>query len=120
LFVALAYGALTSLNPVHGLYTSFFGCIIYVLFGTSRHLSVGTFSLTSLMVYTVITRVEQQLIEINNLNLLNESISHELISIHLGNATLANQKNLDGYSLKVRIATSLAFWCGIFQVKRLE
>ena len=56
----LAYGALTSLNPVNGIYTSFFTGITYILFGTSRHLSVGTYAVISLMVYSCISRVEQK------------------------------------------------------------
>jgi MFS superfamily sulfate permease-like transporter len=32
----LAYGALTSLNPVNGLYVSFYSGCTYILFGTSK------------------------------------------------------------------------------------
>src|SRR5262249_4315440 len=50
----LAYGALTSLSPSNGLYTSLFPGLAYALFGTSRHLSVGTFAVVSLMVCAAI------------------------------------------------------------------
>ncbi|XP_033752391.1 sulfate transporter-like isoform X2 [Pecten maximus] len=38
----LAFGILASLAPAFGLYTSFFPIILYMLFGTSHHISFGT------------------------------------------------------------------------------
>jgi len=37
----MAYGFLANLDPVYGLYSSFFPVIIYFFFGTSRHISLG-------------------------------------------------------------------------------
>ncbi|KAG7246254.1 hypothetical protein CRUP_011948 [Coryphaenoides rupestris] len=53
---AIAYCLLAGVEPIYGLYTSFFANIIYFFMGTSRHVSVGIFSLMSLMVgQTLIT-----------------------------------------------------------------
>ncbi|KAG7476665.1 hypothetical protein MATL_G00085360 [Megalops atlanticus] len=53
---AIAYCLLAGLEPIYGLYTSFFANIIYFFMGTSKHVSVGIFSLMSLMVGQVVDR----------------------------------------------------------------
>jgi MFS superfamily sulfate permease-like transporter len=40
--LGIAYAILTGVDPVYGLYSCFFGVLFYMLFGTSRHVSVGT------------------------------------------------------------------------------
>ncbi|XP_033881021.3 pendrin-like [Acipenser ruthenus] len=50
----LAYALLVSIPPIYGLYASFFQFLTYFFMGTSRHLSVGPFPVTSLMVGTVV------------------------------------------------------------------
>ncbi|KAF9398973.1 hypothetical protein BGX21_007000 [Mortierella sp. AD011] len=46
---SMAYATLASIPPVHGLYTSMVPTIIYSILGTSRHMSTGTFAITSLL-----------------------------------------------------------------------
>uniref|UniRef100_A0A3B5KKG9 Solute carrier family 26 member 1 n=1 Tax=Takifugu rubripes TaxID=31033 RepID=A0A3B5KKG9_TAKRU len=53
---AIAYCLLAGVEPIYGLYTSFYANIIYFLMGTSRHVSVGIFSLMSLMVGQVVDK----------------------------------------------------------------
>ncbi|NWW61416.1 S26A2 protein, partial [Ifrita kowaldi] len=53
---SIAYSLLAGLEPIYGLYTSFFACIIYCIFGTSRHISVGIFGVVCLMVGQVVDR----------------------------------------------------------------
>ncbi|XP_072228365.1 sulfate anion transporter 1 [Leuresthes tenuis] len=53
---AIAYCLLAGVEPIYGLYTSFYANIIYFLMGTSRHVSVGIFSLMSLMVGQLVDR----------------------------------------------------------------
>lgn len=53
---SIAYSLLAGQEPIFGLYTSFFACIIYFLMGTSRHIHVGIFGVLCLMVGEVVDR----------------------------------------------------------------
>ncbi|KAF9436884.1 hypothetical protein BGZ76_002685 [Entomortierella beljakovae] len=46
---SMAYAMLASMPPVHGLYTSLVSPALYAVFGTSRHMSTGTFAISSLL-----------------------------------------------------------------------
>ena len=37
----MAYALLARIPPIHGIYMAFFQVLLYVIFGTSRHVSVG-------------------------------------------------------------------------------
>ncbi|VDN37050.1 unnamed protein product [Gongylonema pulchrum] len=52
----MAYAALAHLNAVVGLYTSLFPTIIYVIFGTSRHITLGMFAVAALMTGSALER----------------------------------------------------------------
>uniref|UniRef100_A0A671MUV4 Solute carrier family 26 member 3, tandem duplicate 2 n=1 Tax=Sinocyclocheilus anshuiensis TaxID=1608454 RepID=A0A671MUV4_9TELE len=53
----LAFSLLASISTWYGLYAAFFPVIMYFFLGTSRHISVGSFPVLSLMVGAVVTRL---------------------------------------------------------------
>ncbi|XP_045386255.1 solute carrier family 26 member 6 isoform X2 [Lemur catta] len=86
----LAYALLAGLPPVFGLYSSFYPVFIYFLFGTSRHISVGTFAIMSVMVGSV-----------------TESLAPA------SNSTV-NETSTD--AARVQLASTLSVLVGLFQV----
>ncbi|XP_027692289.1 sulfate anion transporter 1 [Vombatus ursinus] len=114
---AIAYSLLAGLKPIYSLYTSFFANIIYFLMGTSRHVSVGIFSLLCLMVGQVVDR-ELQLAGFD----LNEDISPDsrngsnetfpASDLPLGNT--GPECGKECYAIS--IATALTFLAGVYQV----
>lgn len=50
----MAYGLLALVTPEVGLYMAFFPVLVYLVFGTSRHASLGTFAVISIMVSKVV------------------------------------------------------------------
>ncbi|KAL1285939.1 Prestin [Trichinella pseudospiralis] len=52
----MAYGMLAGTSAANGLYTSFYPPLIYSIFGSSKQISIGTFSVISLMTAGVIAK----------------------------------------------------------------
>ncbi|KAF7487468.1 solute carrier family 26 member 6 [Marmota monax] len=92
----LAYALLAGLPPVFGLYSSFYPVFIYFLFGTSRHISVGTFAVMSVMVGSV-----------------TESLAPDEKFLLDSNSTV-NETARD--VTRVQLASTLSVLVGLFQV----
>lgn len=89
---------------------SFYSSVIYVLFGTSKHLSVGTYAVVSLMVLSTIQRVETDYIDTKEFNEFKQNLTNLTEEV---SSAQVEQHIMD---IRLKIATSLAFWCGITQV----
>ena len=115
---SLAYGAVTSLNLVHGLYSTFFPSLAYCMFATSKHLSVGTFAILSIMVYSTINRLEDKYMDLHDTR-HNLTINAKHLNINNLNNTDDDFDNIRRNNVKIMIATSLSFWCGIVKVMKI-
>eukprot|EP00070_Physeter_catodon_P028215 XP_028335109.1 solute carrier family 26 member 6 isoform X5 [Physeter catodon] len=92
----LAYALLAGLPPVFGLYSSFYPVFIYFLFGTSRHISVGTFAVMSVMV-----------------GIVTESLAPDEAFLQASNSTVDVAAR---DAARVQVASTLSVLVGLFQV----
>ncbi|XP_023263045.1 sulfate anion transporter 1-like [Seriola lalandi dorsalis] len=120
---AIAYCLLAGVEPIYGLYTSFYANIIYFLMGTSRHVSVGIFSLMSLMIGQVVDReVFLAGFDLNDdfkasalPDVFNGSIDTNLTVGKLHTVELMGQQcGKECYAIS--IAAAVTFLAGIYQV----
>ncbi|XP_069766018.1 prestin isoform X2 [Narcine bancroftii] len=95
---SLAYAILASVPPVFGLYTSFFPVLLYMVFGTSRHVSVGTFAVISLMVGGVAIKLVPDDMFVDSLNVTNDSLA-------------LSERD----AMRINVAAATAFLTGILQ-----
>ncbi|XP_018588708.2 sulfate transporter isoform X1 [Scleropages formosus] len=97
---SIAYSLLAGQDPIYGLYTSFFAGIIYMVLGTSRHVSVGIFGVLCLLVGQVVDRE----LDAAGFN----------VSAPSGNLTAGLACDRSCYSIIV--GATVTFMAGIFQV----
>ncbi|CAL8242397.1 unnamed protein product [Merluccius merluccius] len=105
----LAYGLLVSVSPVYGLYSAFFPLLTYFLLGTSRHISVGPFPVTCLMVGSMVLTLAPD--------------DHFLLPVNgsaEGNVSVvADESQLDVEAMEARriaVASTMTVLVGLIQV----
>ncbi|XP_078287479.1 solute carrier family 26 member 10 [Rhinoraja longicauda] len=77
----MSFALLTSVAPIYGLYTSFFPVVLYMLFGTGRHVSTGTFAGISLMTGSVVERLVPHQVGWNATNQEDPELEKQRISV---------------------------------------
>jgi high affinity sulfate transporter 1 len=104
---SLGYSLLANLPAVYGLYVSFIPVLVYSFFGSSRHLSIGTFAVVSLMVSNAITNVLGD----------DPDWSHCLQAENTSTESYINISNSSSCEdIKVEIAVTLSFLSGIIML----
>ncbi|KAM7444005.1 hypothetical protein ABFA07_007374 [Porites harrisoni] len=106
----LAFAMLATLPPVTGLYTAMIPVLLYMIMGTSRHLSVGSFAVICLMVAQVCER------EVASMSF----DSTPAPGNHTGSSPSPSSTGGSLWSprdaAKLEIAISLSFLIGIIQI----
>lgn len=97
---AMAYSMMAGLPPVYGLYSTIFPVLVYAFLGTSRHLSLGTFPIISMMTNSAIEKLEAKLNQ-SNLNITSQLLPD------------------DPVEARVQISMALTLMVGLFQVRTL-
>jgi MFS superfamily sulfate permease-like transporter len=107
---------------INGLYVSFFNIILYVLLGTSKHLSMGIYAIVSLIVASSIRSYEGVLYPKPSIYSF-ESIEASSVDLNTSTSTAAmrivDTKNFisnDSVEGAIMVASTLAFTAGLIQV----
>ncbi|KAK3602575.1 hypothetical protein CHS0354_020637 [Potamilus streckersoni] len=105
----LAFGILASLSPAYGLYTSFFPVLLYMIFGTSPHISFGSSSITALLTAELVETEAFKAYPTETAPFT--SLSNQSSDLNLTGFGVARDE--DDLQYKVSIAAGSAFLAGL-------
>ncbi|XP_046815512.1 sulfate transporter isoform X1 [Vespa crabro] len=94
----MAYALLGNLPPVVGIYMAFFPVLVYFFFGTSKHVSMGTFAVVCLMTGKAVTSYSVPLNDHRNVTTFTQM-----------------DKEYNSYT-SIQVATAVTLSVGIFQI----
>ncbi|KAJ8015920.1 hypothetical protein DPEC_G00001710 [Dallia pectoralis] len=96
----MAYALLAAVPPVFGLFSSFYPILVYFIFGTSKHISVGTYAVMSVMIGGVTERLAPN--------------SNFMIWDNATNMSIVDVLSRDAE--RVKVAAAVTFLSGLIQV----
>ncbi|XP_075995106.1 solute carrier family 26 member 6 isoform X1 [Genypterus blacodes] len=96
----MAYALLAAVPPVFGLYSSFYPILVYFIFGTSQHISVGTYAVMSVMIGGVTERLAPD--------------SDFMMWDNMTNSSQVDTASRD--AVRIRVAAAVTFLSGLFQI----
>lgn len=99
----LAYALLAAVPPVFGLYSSFYPVFLYTFFGSSRHVSIGTFAVISLMIGGVAIRTASD-------------ERFDIVEGNITNSTELLQKIEARDAMRVKVAVAITLLSGLIQL----
>lgn len=106
----LGFALLAKVPPIYGLYTSFFPVFLYLIFGTSKHLSIGTVAVVSLIIGNTLTNLENKYAPPVGFN-LSDSLAQN------GSEMPANDYlSYDREKARIMIVMANAFGVGVVQI----
>ncbi|XP_043289750.1 solute carrier family 26 member 6 [Venturia canescens] len=103
----MAYALLGNLPPVVGIYMAFFPVLAYFFFGTSKHVSMGTFAIVCLMTGKSVVAYGTP---------LNNSLSVNNTHFHLINSNNEIFEDMAIQYSPMQVATAVTFMVGILQM----
>jgi len=116
---SIAYSLLAGQEPIYGLYTSFFASVIYCIFGTSHHISVGVFGVICLMVGQVVDRELQRAgydLEPAALDVLTDAAAYVNTTTSPVNQT-SQELLCDKSCYAITVGATMTFIAGVYQVR---
>lgn len=110
----LAYADLADLPPIYGLYVSFLPVLVFMLLGTCKHVSIGTYAVISIMVGNAISARSGS--QCSQSSFETESFSPTSVSTFTSmETTVAADDSTSCDDIKLELAIALAMATGIIQ-----
>lgn len=99
----MAYALLAGVDSIAGLYMAFFPLLVYFLFGTSKHISMGTFAVISIMTSKIVVTYSDP----------------NYGSLIVSNSTSDAAGDVIGVTYPyspIQVATAVSMVCGIYHI----
>jgi len=115
----MAYALLAGMPPIYGLYASLLPLLLYALFGSSMHLSVGPTALVSLLVFTGLTPLAEAGSPAYISMAITVGLMAGLLQVLLGLFRLGFLVNFLSHPVLSGFTSAAAFIIGFSQLKHL-